>query len=371
MDRQYYLDLAAHELKMPIATDLVLHEQDDPQAILLDGQRLGHVLAEAARRYQTPLALPVMNLELEKEHLLHLLGIEEDPATYHFSSAPGPAIAAQLQQQLSEPLSAPMQAVCEALSTLREETDLQPVGMCIGPFSLMTKLVSDPITPIAMAGMGLTADEEASIGLVEEVIALSTALLERYLRAQAAAGAKAVVICEPAANVVYLSPNQIERGADIFERFVMQPLLGLREVLRELDVDLIFHDCGELTDHMVSEFVRLDPALLSLGSSRILWEDARLLPKDIVLYGNLPSKRFYSDREMTVAQVQEGGLELLRRMREAGHPFILGSECDILSVPGAEQTLREKALAIVTCGAPQPLSGCCSSEVAWQSAASS
>jgi hypothetical protein len=32
-----------------------------------------------------------------------------------------------------------------------------------------------------------------------------------------------------------------------------------------------------------------------------------------------------------------------------GHPFILGSECDVLSVQGCEQTIKEKVQAFVTC----------------------
>ena len=53
MDRQYYLDLAAAELRMPIGTHLVLHEQPDHAAIVLDGQRLGRVVEESARRFRT------------------------------------------------------------------------------------------------------------------------------------------------------------------------------------------------------------------------------------------------------------------------------------------------------------------------------
>jgi hypothetical protein len=34
---------------------------------------------------------------------------------------------------------------------------------------------------------------------------------------------------------------------------------------------------------------RWSPVILSLGSSRVLWEDAQLVPKHVVLYGNLPS----------------------------------------------------------------------------------
>jgi len=51
--------------------------------------------------------------------------------------------------------------------------------------------------------------------------------------------------------------------------------------------------------------------------------------------------------EMTVAEVQRQACELLARMKQAGHPYILGSECDVLSVPGAERTIREKVKAFL------------------------
>ncbi len=40
--------------------------------------------------------------------------------------------------------------------------------------------------------------------------------------------------------------------------------------------------------------------------------------------------------------------ELVARMRETGHPFILGSECDVLHVPEAAETIRRKVEAMLT-----------------------
>lgn len=350
MERQYYLNLAQAGLKMPIGTDLVLQEQADVESVLRDGPRLAQVMAQAANRYRTPLAFPVMNLELEKQHLLTLLDVDtDDPARYHFGHEPWDQLRERLQDRLDQPLSEPMQALCDALTNLSANPALVPVGMCIGPFSLMTKLLADPITPIAMAGMGLTAADDKTIAAVEGALDLAVTIIERYLLAQMAAGAKAIVVCEPAANNVYLSPNQIASGSNIFESFVMTRLRRLKHVMLDHDVDLILHNCGELTDWIVQDFARLDPAILSLGSSRNLWEDARLLPKTIVLFGNLPSKRFYSDSEITEAQVEAEGAELIRCMRQARHPFILGSECDVLHVTGCEHAIHAKAMAIVTC----------------------
>lgn len=126
----------------------------------------------------------------------------------------------------------------------------------------------------------------------------------------------------------------------------MQPNRRVAELLAAHGVDLIFHDCGELTDQMVRAFTTLRPVVLSLGSSRHLWEDAALVPNDIVLFGNLPSKRFYSDDLFPLSEVKANAEDLLAKMKATGHPFILGSECDILSVPGCEHTIAAKAAAL-------------------------
>jgi hypothetical protein len=113
-------------------------------------------------------------------------------------------------------------------------------------------------------------------------------------------------------------------------------------------VDLIFHDCGELDDAMVSRFVSLNPVMLSLGSSRKLWEDERLIPKDIVIYGNMPTKNFHSDA-FTREDSADMACEIICHMKETGHPFILGSECDVLSVPGREDIIKSKVHAFLGC----------------------
>ncbi|HEX2949628.1 MAG TPA: uroporphyrinogen decarboxylase family protein [Armatimonadota bacterium] len=351
MNRQYYLDLADAGLCMPIGTDLVLHEHSDWEQILLDGDRLGHVLEETARRFHTPLAVPHMNLELEKFVMLQLLGIPQaDIAKFHFSNCPDAAMLATLRKRLDEPFTGHLQAHIDSVKYIATQTDLLPIGMAIGPFSLMTKLIADPITPIAMAGAGMTGDDDDEIKMVETVLEMAITIIVRSIAAQVDAGAKAIFIAEPAANKVFISPNQMESGSDIFDRLVMTYNNQITAYLAQHGVDLIFHCCGELIDAMVKKFAELHPVILSLGSSRNLWEDAALVPDDIVLFGNLPSKRFYSDALYNADQVKKDGQELCERMRATGHPFILGSECDVLSVPGCEDTIVAKATAITGCG---------------------
>jgi uroporphyrinogen-III decarboxylase len=343
MDRSFYLELAAAGLRMPIGTHLVLHEHPDHADIVCDGQRLGRVVEAAARRFRSPLALPLMDLKLEKEALLLARGVPPSSVdTFHFEQIPADNAEFKLTDRMA--------AVCGGIHHVATQTGLLPVGMCIGPFSLMTKLISDPIGPVYLAGAGSTVEDEPEVALVERLLGMALDVIHRYLDAQMNAGAKAIILCEPAANTVYFSPRQLETSYDTFDRYVMKPNLALRDQLGARTVDLIFHDCGELMDDMVSRFSQLDPAIISLGSSRRLWEDAGRLSKSTVLYGNLPTKQFYSDALMSVDKVRQLSAELSDRMRAAGHPFILGSECDILSVPGREETIWKKVEALLDAG---------------------
>lgn len=346
-NREYFLELAASGLRFPIGTDLLLHEQSDPEAILLDGQRLGEVVRMAAERYRCPLAIPLMDLRLEKADLLARLGVETaDVDKFHFTSAPEVRSI-----DASAPFAKRNQANIDAVAYVARATSLFPVGMAIGPFSLMTKLLADPITAVAMAARGVTAEEDEGVRMVEVCLELAEAAVARSLRAQARAGAKAIIVCEPAANRVYISPRALKAGSDIWERFVMQPNLRLRAVLDEEGAGLIFHDCGELIPFMVEQFAtRLHPLVLSLGSSRTLWEDAALVPKDVVLFGNLPTKNFYSDEVVPLERVREMTRELVSRMHAAGQPHILGSECDVLHVPDAAATIRRKVDEMLAAG---------------------
>jgi uroporphyrinogen-III decarboxylase len=350
MTREYYLALAAQGLRMPIGTDLVLHEKSDPKAIVQDGARLGQVVLEAADRFHTPLAFALMDLMLEKAALLGMLGITESADTYHFSSCPTEAQQTQFQAQMQAPLPPRMQASCDALRhVVKAGPKYLPIGMSIGPVSLMTKLLADPITPIYIAGTGTTAVEDDEVRMLECVLEMATSMVLRSVTAQIQAGAKAICIAEPTANLAFFSPKQLSGSDSVWERYVMANNRRIKALLDAHGVDLIFHCCGELVDSMVQDFCTLHPVILSLGASRKLWEDARIVPKDIVLFGNLPTKKFYSDDVISPQQVTDLTRQLLANMRQAGHPFILGSECDVLSVPGCEATILRKVELMLIC----------------------
>jgi len=352
MKRDFYLDLARAGLRMPIGADLILHRHPDAAEIVLDGRRLGAVIEETAREFHTPLAVALMDLRLEKADVLRLLGVPESQVdSFHFDQAPADDDLERVRGAAEDDFAAPNRAHIESVRHVAEGGRFVPVGMAIGPFSLMTKLLKDPITPVAMAGTGLTAADDPGVHLAERCLALAGLAVQRSVKAQIRAGAKAMLICEPAANVMFVSPKQVQAGSDILERFVMAPHLRLNALLRAAGVDLVFHDCGKLSTFMVREFAgRLHPVILSLGSSRRLWEDAAVVPKDVVLFGNLPTKNFYSDAVVPLEKVEELTLDLTARMRQAGHPHILGSECDVLDVPDAAETIWSKVRVMLTCG---------------------
>lgn len=344
MSRELYLDLATRGHRVPIAAHLVLHQHADAEQILTEGPRLGAVIAEAAAAFRSPLAFPIMDLRLEKAELLRHFGVPENEVErFHFSTAP----TVEQRRAYADAVraatpSARVAANLDALRYIREKTSLVAVGMCIGPFSLTTKLMADPITPVCLAGSGIGAEDDPDVALLEACLELSTTCVLSQIERALAAGAQAIFIAEPAANQVYFSPLQLEGGSDIFERFALHPNRRVAELLAQSGVDLLFHCCGEITDTMLDGFCSLRPTLLSLGSSRHLWADASRVPKDIVLYGNLPSKLFYSDQTMPVCRVVQESTELTQRMAACGHPFILGTECDTLHVPEYAGTIRAK-----------------------------
>lgn len=345
MQRKFYLDLAAKGLRMPIGADLILHEQPDPHACRLNGECLGKVIVETAKRFRTPLAFPLMDLRIEKEWLLSEFGVPaEEIDTYHFHNGLTQAEVEKTRAMLNSAPTPSMKASVDAIEYVTKTGDLVPMGMCIGPFSMMTKLIDDPITAIFMAGIDPTDKDAISVFSALEI---STLIICRWIEMQILAGAKAVCICEPAYNTVYISPNQFKANPQILHDLVIRYHLQIKELLNKHDVDMVFHDCGVLCDEIITSVNELDPAILSLGSPSDLATAAKLTQPQTVLFGNLPSKKFYSDNEMTEQDVREQSKALLKEMHATGHPFILATECDVLCVSGCEHTIMKKVMAML------------------------
>lgn len=350
MDKSFYTDLARDGRRLPIITHMVLHEKEDPEAILRDGERLAAVMLEAAERFNNPMALPVMDLTLEKDILLQTMGVPaNETSAFHFGAAPDPKRYAKVTADVDVLTHPRIKANCQALSILRDGGKVVPVGMSIGPFSLLTKLLKDPITAIYAAGAGVAPEDDDDVATLHAILELAETIVHANCAAQIKAGARAIFLCEPAANLVFFSPKQIRKGSTVYDEFVIEPNLRLKKLLDDADTDLLFHDCGELIPEMITSFGKLNPKLISFGSTVKLWEAEPYVAKDVVIFGNLPTKNFYSDADVPLNGIEGQVAEIEDRLRPTGHPFIVSSECDVLSMPGYEETIMAKVNAMCSC----------------------
>lgn len=342
--RAFYLELAKRGTRLPISAHITLHQRPDPEASRYNGKDLGEVIIETARTLDMPLAFPLMDLQTEKEWMLGQLDVAADKMdTYHFHDELSAEQAVALGAIVDAAPTKRMRATLDAIKHVREHSDLVAVGMCIGPFSLATKLLDDPIT--AAYQVGLDPEDEDAL-LLLQILDIGAKAIRRWVEMQIEAGAQAICVCEPAYNTVYISPHEIERNPAILQQLVIEPNLQIKQLMESQGVELIFHDCGELNEAIIRSFAQLDPAILSLGSPCDLPTVAPLIGKNTVIMGNLPSKKFYSDKEITVEQVIQQGRFLLSAMERTGHPFILGTECDVLCVEGCTETIHKKVIAV-------------------------
>jgi hypothetical protein len=166
--------LADAGLRTPIGTDLVLHERKDPEAVVLDGERLAAVVIEAAERYRTALAVPLMDLRLEKADLVGRVRAGAHADAFHFDEPPTEADLERARDTAAAPFPARHRAHLDAIAAVAaRRPGLVPMGMVIGPFSLATKLLPDPIGAVGLAGRGIAAADEPLVAAAERALELS------------------------------------------------------------------------------------------------------------------------------------------------------------------------------------------------------
>ncbi|NUQ70745.1 MAG: hypothetical protein HUU17_07975 [Chthonomonadales bacterium] len=347
MSRDFYLDLAAQGHRVPLGLDLILRQYLDFDAILQDGERLGAVIVEAARHYRTPIALPLLDLTVEREEFLTGLGAPADERVAFRLRAPLTADdQAGIEATMLSGINPRTRANLRALRVVASADGLLPCAVITGPFTLMTRLIADPVTAIYSMAAGAAAEDDPEVHTM--LTALEAAVRMACIAAdrQIEAGARLCIIAEPSFSTVYFSPRQLRRGSDILDRLVVGSLKPVSDIIEARGADIMLHCCGALTPPMVSALGRLHPAILSLGSSQVLWDDALLLPSDIVLYGNLPSDAFHTD-DLTIDGVLFAAREIETRMRDIGRPVIVGTECDVLRAPGYEEVVTSKVHAFL------------------------
>ena len=220
MNREYYLELAKKGQRMIFGTGLILEEKPDYSEILNDGKRLGEIFVEAADRFKCPVALPLMDLSIEKSELLNLLGITEKDV-FRFNYNLSDEIIEKLKDNLDKKPIPRLKSLCDAICYVKQNSGLIPVGMLIGPFSLMTKLLVDPIVPVFLAASGISGEEDPGIKNVEILLELAVIIIKRSAKLQIDAGAELMCVCEPAANMAFISPDLLTEDNDIFDKYVI------------------------------------------------------------------------------------------------------------------------------------------------------
>lgn len=136
MTREFYLELAARGLRMPIGTDLVLGEEHEPEKVRNDGPSLARVIERAAQRWGTPLAFPLMDLRLEKiDMLLTLSGLAPvDADKFHFSSPLEESLLVKICGGSTSPMCAGSLARNEALAYISPKEHLVRLVWRLGRF---------------------------------------------------------------------------------------------------------------------------------------------------------------------------------------------------------------------------------------------
>ena len=148
-----------------MATDLVLNEDPDPEATRADGIGWARSWNDPRAVPGSSLALPLMDLRLDKADMLSPLGIGEDEADrFHFTAPLDQSTREAIQR--NRPPTVPGVSRDGALRYIASATDLLPVGMAIGPFSLATKLMADPITAVALLGSEVSPEADPQVKLL-------------------------------------------------------------------------------------------------------------------------------------------------------------------------------------------------------------
>ena len=249
MTRSYFLDLARSGRACPMATDLVLNEEPDPEAARRDGDAAGPGRG-TARAALGLAAWPCRSWTCGSRRPTCWPAWESARKRRTGSTSPRPldhgdAGGAAGGEAPAVPEARHATGPC---GTSRDRPTSCPIGMTIGPFSLATKLMADPITAAALLGSGVTPEDDPQVKLLCDCLEAAEATVLESVRRQLEQGARAVLVCEPAASIglSLASPDQ-GRLADLRAAGARAQRAARVRSSGTPRRDLIFHDCGELT----------------------------------------------------------------------------------------------------------------------------
>jgi uroporphyrinogen decarboxylase len=185
--------------------------------------------------------------------------------------------------------------------------DQWPLGGIIGPFSLAGRLFG--VSELLLE----TADHPA---VVHALLAKVTDFLAAYARAFKQAGARGLIVAEPAAGLI--SPPAMREFSSTYVRRIAG------EVADD-GFEIILHNCGARAGHLAAT-LEAGAAIIHFGRPMDLAVAFSRAPADVVVCGNLDPAVIFVEASAEV--VRERTLALLQTGRDR-RGFVISSGCDI------------------------------------------
>jgi len=272
---------------------------------LIDSEVQYKTLSMLIDKFSPDGIFPMMDLTVEIE----ALGLEIDFPENDNPSVPKHPIKNREDLEIIKSrwqgITGRMSTFIEVTKKITKKYSIIKGGYVIGPFTMAGEL---------MGADNIAINVMLHPELVSEFVDFSLEVISEYARDLFNVGADTIAVLEPLA--VLLSPRQ-------YQKFSLHPFKKLVSTLN--NKPLILHICGN-TNHLVKLMCDSGAIGLSLDSKMNFKELKNIIPKEIVLIGNLdPVKVFL---QSTPKEVAEATKILKESMKDVDN-FILSSGCDI------------------------------------------
>lgn len=186
----------------------------------------------------------------------------------------------------------------------------------IGPYSLAGRLFD--MTELMMECFDSPRE-------VKILLSKATEFITEYIKAFKNAGAKGVIMAEPAAGL--LSPT-------LAEEFSM-PFVG--QIFDEINSDnfiVCYHNCGDAAGDMLDMISALNADIIHLGNAINLKKALEILPKDKIVMGNVNPVLF---RAGTPEDIKKDVQRVFDECSKHEN-FMISTGCDVPAAAKAENT---------------------------------
>ncbi len=187
-------------------------------------------------------------------------------------------------------------------------TDRPVFSGCIGPFSLAGRLMD-------MADVMLACMDEPE--MMETILEKTTEFLVLYITALKAAGAKGVVMAEPAAGL--LSPA-------LNEEFSVPYVKKIAQAVKAEDFLFCYHNCGPYVPRQLPDLLTIEADLYHFGDAINMDDVKDHIPSHVLLSGNISPVECFKTGDETM--MKEAVSRLLNQCGSLDN-FVPSSGCDI------------------------------------------